>query len=119
MSIHQKLSYIAEVEFFDIVDVVEFSEDKLRIHFIDRSFIDIWFSKKIKGRYAYHWERGGVDGKIYRHDNIPHKRWNYVKTFPKHFHNGSENIVNESSISDEPENAIREFLVFARKIISK
>ena len=41
MSIHQKLSYIAEVEFFDIVDVVEFSEDKLRIHFIDQSFIDI------------------------------------------------------------------------------
>ncbi|HJH27103.1 MAG TPA: hypothetical protein C5S37_10140 [Methanophagales archaeon] len=42
-----------------------------------------------------------------------------VKTFPKHFHNGSEGNVCESLISDDPANAIREFLVFARKIVDK
>ncbi|MDI6810259.1 MAG: DUF6516 family protein [archaeon] len=119
MSIHQRLSDIAEIEFSDIVDMAEDLKDKLRIHLKDGSFIDVWFSKKIKGRYAYHWERRHVDGKIYRFDNIPHKRWRYVKTFPKHFHNSSEGNVCESSISDEPANAIREFLVFARKIVSK
>lgn len=102
MSIYQKLSLIAEVEFSDVVEIVEESVDKLRIYLKDGSFIDIWFSKKIEGRYAYHWERCHIDGKIYRHDNIPHKRWEYVKTFPKHFHNGSEANVCESSINNEP-----------------
>ena len=119
MSIHQRLSDIAEIEFSDIVDVIEDFKDKLRIHLKDGSFIDIWFSKKIKGRYAYHWEHRHIDGKIYRHDNIPHKRWKSVKTFPKHFHNGSEGNVCESVISDEPANAIREFLTFARSIVNK
>ncbi|MFV9676437.1 MAG: toxin-antitoxin system TumE family protein [Methanosarcinales archaeon] len=56
---------------------------------------------------------------IYRHDNIPHKRWWYVKTFPKHFHDGSEGNVCESLISDEPANVIRVFLAFARWIVNK
>ncbi|MFZ2070634.1 MAG: DUF6516 family protein [Halobacteriota archaeon] len=119
MNVYQRLSDIAEIEFSDVVDIVEDFKDKLRIHLRDGNFIDVWFSKKIKGRYAYHWERGHVDGKIYRHDNIPHKRWKSVKTFPKHFHNGSEGNVCESLISDEPTNAIREFLTFARGIVNK
>jgi hypothetical protein len=49
-----------------------------------------------------------------RHDNIPHAKWKFVKTFPKHFHNGSEENVIESNISDNPEKAIREFLKFVR-----
>lgn len=117
MDIFQKLSYIAEVEFSDIVETVEESEDKLRIYLIDGSFIDVWFSIKISGRYAYHWERTHIDGKIYRHDNIPHKNWEFVKTFPKHFHCGSEKEVTESSISDESEEGIREILTFGRKIL--
>jgi len=95
------------------------AQDKLRIHLKDGSFIDIWFSKKIEGRYAYHWERRHIDGKIYRHDNIPHKRWRSVKTFPKHFHNDSEGNVCESLIRDDPTNAVREFLTFARRIVNK
>ena len=119
MNIFQKISYIAEVEFSDIVEIVEESEDKLRIYLKDGSFIDIWFSMKIIGRYAYHWERSHIDGKIYRHDNIPHKKWEYVKTFPKHFHCGFEKEVTESLISNEPEEAIREFLIFGRKILQE
>lgn len=119
MKIFQKLSYIAEVEFSDIVETVEESDDKLRIYLIDGSFIDVWFSIKIIGRYAYHWERTHIDGKIYRHDNIPHKKWEFVKTFPKHFHCGSEKEVIESSINDNSEEAIREILTFGRKILIK
>jgi len=119
VNIFQKLSYIAEVEFSNIVETVEESEDKLRIYLIDGSFIDVWFSIKISGRYAYHWERTHIDGKIYRHDNIPHKKWEFVKTFPKHFHCGSEKEVTESSISDNSEEAIREILTFGKKILNE
>lgn len=69
---------------------------------------------KLKGRYSYHWERKAIDGTIYRHDNAPHKRWQGVETFPKHFHEGSEEQVRESYLSDVPEEGLREFLAFAR-----
>jgi len=118
VNINKRLSQIAEIEFSDIVEMAEESEDKLRIYLIDESYIDVWFSRKMEGRYAYHWERGHIDGKIYRHDNIPHKRWEYVATFPKHFHNGHENEVGESFISDEPAEAIKEVLEFVRKSIN-
>jgi hypothetical protein len=44
-------------------------------------------------------------------------RWKDISTFPKHFHNGSEDIVISSHISDDPEFAVREFLNFAAKHI--
>jgi hypothetical protein len=39
------------------------------MHLVDGSYLDVWFSRKFPGRYAYHWERRHVDGSIYRHDN--------------------------------------------------
>ena len=74
---------------------------------------DIWISEK---KYSYHWQR--TDGRIYRHDNAPHNKHKKIRTYPKHFHNGSENIVTESKISDTPEIAIKEFLEFIRKTIN-
>lgn len=53
-------------------------------------------------------------GDLYRHDNAPHGKWRAVSTFPKHFHDGSEDRVEESQISDNPEQALREFLSFVR-----
>lgn len=53
-------------------------------------------------------------GDLYRHDNAPHGKWRAVSTFPKHFHDGSEDRVEESQISDNPEQAPREFLSFVR-----
>jgi hypothetical protein len=44
--------------------------------------------------------------------------WRHISTFPKHFHNGSESNVTESLLSDEPENALREFLAFVRLKLS-
>lgn len=50
----------------------------------------------VHGEKNVHIERRALDGKIYRHDNSPHKRWESVATFPKHFHDGSEMNVSES-----------------------
>jgi Family of unknown function (DUF6516) len=74
----------------------------------------VWFSLKLQGRYGFHWERRALDGKICRHDNSPHKRWESVATFPKHFHDGSEMNVSGSHLSEVPDVALREFLAFVR-----
>ena len=110
-----RLREIAEVEFADIVTEAFITDiNEMRIVLSDGSFVDVWFSLKLSGRYSYHWERRAIDGKIYRHDNAPHKRWQSVATFPKHFHDGSETNVSESYISPVPEEAMREFLTFVR-----
>jgi hypothetical protein len=74
---------------------------------------------KLSGRYSYHWERQAIDGTIYRHDNAPHKRWASVQTFPRHFHNGSENQVEKSTLNADPAQGLREFLLFARKKLAE
>ena len=116
----RKLKDIAEVEFSDIVeDAIITDINELRIILADGSFIDVWFSLKLKGRYSYHWERKFIDGSIFRHDNAPHIKWKNISTFPKHFHNGSEEIVIISYISDNPESALKEFLGFALEYLRK
>ncbi|MCK4824326.1 hypothetical protein KA005_51720, partial [bacterium] len=76
---------IIEIEFSEIVeDVVPTDINELRIALIDGSFIDVWFSLKLEGRFSCHWERKVIDSAIYRHDNIPYLRWQGVSTFPKH-----------------------------------
>jgi len=89
--------------------------DKVRAYIRDGSFVDIWFSKKIPGRFSYHWERRYIDGRIYRHDNFPDPRWKKIATFPKHFHNGSQKEVQESSIDDDPVKGLRQFMDFVRQ----
>ncbi len=117
---YKKLEKIALGEFTDIVVNAEIlllstgDPHKLRLDITDGSLIDVFFSRT--GRYSYHWERRLIDaGDLYRHDDAPHNRWRDVLTFPKHFHNGSEDIVTDSYISNDPEQAIREFLVFVRR----
>ncbi len=77
----------------------------------------IWFSLKVADRYSYHWERRTADNTLYRHDNAPDADWKHVSTYPKHFHNGSQGNVVGSNISDDPNEALREFLKFARAIL--
>ena len=115
----RQLGLIAESEFADIVQTTEIIRDKLRVLLNDGSYIDFWWSGKIQGRFAHHWERTHIDGTIYRHDNMPHPRWQYVATFPQHFHDGSPNKVTESYLPTEPEEALRQFLEFARALIHK
>jgi len=116
----EKLEEIAEIEFGTIVEDVLITDiNELRIVLIDESYIDLWFSLKLRGRYSYHWERKFINGSIFRHDNAPHMRWKDITTFPKHFHNGSEDIVISSRISDNPELALKEFLTFVSEHIKK
>lgn len=111
-----QLKDIAVIEFGDIVeDVIITDINQMRIFLKDDSFVDVWYSLKIKGRYSYHWERKHIDGLIYRHDNAPHKKWQYTTTFPKHFHEGEEDTVSESNINETPNEGLREFLHFTRE----
>jgi hypothetical protein len=74
----------------------------------------VWFSIKAAGRFSYHWERRHIDGTMYRHDNFPDTNWQDVSTYPKHFHNGSQDAVYENRIDDDPFSALRQFMDFAR-----
>lgn len=112
------LTDIATLEFSDIAVSVEArDEGKLRIHLIDGSFVELWFSLRRSGIYAYHWERRHVDGTVHRHNNIPHSRWKHVATFPKHYHAGEEEYVIESNLPDDPIQALREILTFCRTVL--
>jgi len=71
----ERLREIAEVEFADIVAEASIPGiNELRIILSDGSFVDVWFSLKLHGRYSFHWERRAIDGTIFRHDNAPHNR---------------------------------------------
>lgn len=108
-----KLKEISEVEFDNIVkDFIIQDLNEFRILLTDNSFVDVWYSLKLENRFSYHWERRHIDGTIYRHDNAPHKKWKYLSTFPKHFHNGKEETVNESHLEEEPQAGLRNFLSF-------
>lgn len=86
---------------------------KMRFRLIDNSFVDIWYSSD--GDYSYHWEQRDIRNKIYRHDNAPHKKWRHINTFPKHCHDGNQDNVIESHISDNAEDAIVEFFSIVRQ----
>jgi len=121
ISPYKKLEKIALKEFSDIVDRIEIigrrsvGSSKLRIHLKDETFVDVWISPS--GKYSYHWEQRAKRGLIYRHDNAPD--FPEIITFPKHFHNGNEETVVESRISDEPGEALREFFDFVKKKIGE
>jgi len=115
--IYSQLTKIALGDFTDIVDGTKVVEGKLRILLKDESFIDIWISVKKEGVYAYHWERRNVDGRIFRYNNLPDRESKRLQTYPKHFHDGTEKNVMESNLSDNPEEALRIILEFARRVI--
>lgn len=86
---------------------------KLRFHFNDHTYMDIWLSET--GKYSYHWEQRARRGLIHRHDNAPdHPE---IDTFPKHFHDGDEQNVAPSYLTDEPLQAVREFLESIRQFL--
>ena len=117
--VYAQLEQIALSVFSDIVESSRIVEGKLRLILCDGSFIDIWLSVKREGVYAYHWERRAIDGSVYRHNNLPDKEAKKLKTFPKHFHEKSEQVIKESYISSIPEEALRSFLSFARDLLKK
>ena len=111
------LAHIAESEFADIVSHSQLIYRraniplKLRLFLRDQTTLDVWLNPD-QSRYSYHWEQRAARGLLHRHDNAPdHPQ---IATFPKHFHNGSEEAVEPSHISDDPPIALREFLTFVR-----
>jgi hypothetical protein len=52
--IYGELSKIAEEEFPDLVLHYQILPGKLRLYIVDGSYLDIWFSRKLQGRFAYH-----------------------------------------------------------------
>ena len=112
------LQRIAEDEFADIVQSTAVMRSKLRGLLRDGSYIDFWWSLAIAGRFAYHWERTHVDGKTYRHDNMPDPDAREVETFPQHFHDGGAGVIAESYISPEPREGLRQFLQSVRARLS-
>jgi hypothetical protein len=120
LTIYEVLRAVALSEFADIVvsaRIISLPTGdplKLRLDIADGSLVDVFISAS--GRYSYHWERRLTPrGDLYRHDNAPHGRWRHVTTFPKHFHDGGEDSVVDSHISDNPEDAVREFLTFVHQ----
>lgn len=123
--LRQYLLEIAQNEFRDVVKSIkpenwhqanrDSGRINLRFILIDESSLDFSFSQRGQWRYSYHWQQ---KDKIYRHDNYPDKRWKQLLTYPKHFHCGSYDNVIESTISDIPEEALREFLSFIRSKIT-
>jgi len=63
--LYLQLAHIAEREFPDIVEHVETRKDRLRLYIVDGSFIDVWFSRRIPCKYAFHWERRHIDNAVY------------------------------------------------------
>ena len=111
------LQKIAETDFADIVVGTRIMDARLRLLINDGSYVDFWWSLEIPGRFAHHWERSHVDGSTYRHDNMPHSKWSHTKTFPQHYHDGSESNVTDSALPTNPESALREFLLFAHRLL--
>ena len=114
---YDELLHLALTEFADIITHAEtFGRRaavplKLRLTVRDGTLVDVWLSPDLS-RYTYHWEQRAKRGLLYRHDNAPDHP--SISTFPKHFHNGSEDAVEESHIPDDPVIALRQFLIFVR-----
>ncbi|CAD6495159.1 MAG: hypothetical protein EMLJLAPB_01251 [Candidatus Argoarchaeum ethanivorans] len=66
--------------------------DKVRLIFIDGSYMDIRYPCDTK--YSFHWQR---KNEIFRIDTAPHHR--KLSTYPRHVHAGKEDCVVEDTVT--------------------
>jgi Family of unknown function (DUF6516) len=85
MRLLDQLARIAELEFAALVTGAQAIEPKRRFFLADGSFVDVWASVKLPGRFGFHWERRHLDGTVYRYDNFPDPAWQTVTTLPPRF----------------------------------
>jgi len=109
------LRRMAEVEFAAIVVQTDILGAKLRVLLTDTSYVDVWVSRKLSGRFGFHWERKHLDGRMYRYDNFPDTDWSGVSTFPRHFHNGDQHTVVAAPFAPAIEQGFREFMAFVQR----
>ena len=107
-----ELCRIAEVEFAHIVVGTQGLEAKRRLFIRDGSFVDVWVSSKLPGRFGFHWERTHLDGTFFRYDNFPDPAWRAVETFPHHFHDGSLDRVISAPFPPGIAEGFRAFMTF-------
>ncbi len=112
------LRRIAEVEFADMVIQAESMGSTARLFLVDGSHVDVWATRKLEGRFGFHWERRHVDGRIYRYDNFPDANWLSVSTFPFHFHDGEQGNVVAAPFATTLEEGFRGFLGFVRRLLN-
>ena len=112
MATLDEIRRIAEVEFASVVTDAEVMGVKLRIILTDTSYVDVWVSKKLENRFGFHWERGHLDGTIYRYDNFPDTDWKHISTYPFHFHSGSQDAVETPPFSQDVIQGFRDFMGF-------
>ena len=115
MSSLAQLRRIAAVEFAAIVTQTDLLGAKLRLLLADSSYLDVWVSRTLSGRFGFHWERRHLDGLIYRYDNFPDINWSTVATFPAHLHDGSQDAVVDAPFATTPEQGFRDFMVFVEQ----
>jgi predicted dehydrogenase len=114
----EDLARIAEIEFSDIVDSTEMMETKLRIMLTDGGFVDVWLSRKLAGRFGFHWEHKAT-GRSYRYDNFPNAKWKHVSTYPYHFHYGSQDsVIDSSRFERDITEGFRDFMKWVRSKLS-
>ncbi|MBI2975605.1 MAG: hypothetical protein HYY33_01495 [Chloroflexi bacterium] len=106
------LRRVAEVEFAGLVTDAQPLGEKLRLFVSDGSYIDLWLSRKLSERFGFHWERRHLDDTFYRYDNFPNTEWRDVDTFPRHFHNGSQENAESAPFSADIVTGFREFMRF-------
>jgi hypothetical protein len=113
-----QLCRIAEVEFATIVVQANVLGSKSRVLLTDTSYVDLWISRKLNGRFGFHWERRHLDGRMYRYDNFPDTNWSGIPTFPFHFHDGDQNTVVAAPFAPTLEQGFREFMAFVQRTMS-
>lgn len=111
------LRRIAEVEFAIIVVQADILGAKLRVLLADTSYVDVWVSRTLPGRFGFHWERRHLDGRIYRYDNFPDTNWSGISTFPFHFHDGDQDVVIAAPFALTIEQGFREFMAFVQRTV--
>jgi len=112
------LCRIAEVEFTAIVVQADILGAKLRVLLTDASYVDVWASRTLQGRFGFHWERRHLDGRVYRYDNFPDTNWSGVSTFTFHFHNGDQDTVIAAPFALTLEQGFREFMAFVQRTMT-
>jgi hypothetical protein len=113
-ALYLRLVKVIKEEYPDVALSIDLRDDRLRVYFVDNSFLDIWFSRRIPGKYSFHWERRNVNGTVYRWDNAAHRSVTGIDTFPHHFHESSQSNVKPFKPESEWEDTLRDILNFIR-----
>lgn len=100
----------AEEHFSDILSEAQIIySDKVRLVFIDGSYMDIRYP--VDSKYSFHWER---ESEIIRIDTAPHHR--QLSSYPRHMHLGKEDNVVEDSVTGI-DNTIEENVICVLKFV--